>query len=906
MEDLDEQDFARWLEADSPEALHGFCAEARARLYGAESRFPIRLEPLANEPETPATAWRRQLSIERETQHAAVMQYRAVLKKMEAEGRSASLSSQQRVWVPWVKEIALQIHALRELKDDGTFCIKPTGHGRVGDALLQEVDLEPDLLGVITADTLLNLVYTFRKREQEIVNNDRTLSVPFVTAVVAVGEAVELEAAWREECRRDGRRPMPRDRLVKVMRRVDASCWSKRRHVVPIGAALVDRLLSVASIEVNRDEIGPEVPWEEVEAALEQARRPGSDGGQNGRCRIHAFARELMREGVKQVSYVSLRPTAHKHMDISAEDLTRIVLPKHQPMVAEPLSWRPSGEYSEGCYLLHGVPFIRTANNRMTHLRTYCPERVCNVMDIVGRTPWRVNRRVLQVMEDVVERDLALAEVPPRDDPVVPAWPENYEDLPQEEKSTWKIKIHNARKQLAELTSERPTFQLKLQVARDFANAQRIFFPHNVDFRGRTYPIPPHLNHIGNDVCRGLLCFAESRPLGKDGLFWLKVNLANLLGKDKLPFLDRVAYVDGLREEILRVADDPLDEACRDLWVKASDGPWQALARCFELAEIWRSGDEEGFQSCLPVHLDGSCNGLQHYAAIGRDEWGANAVNLTPSDRPQDVYTVVLNIVKEKVRKQCESENEEQRAIAQRLESLGLLQRKVVKRTVMTICYGVTSLGAKAQVQGEIEDMVGNVVEPQEIVELAKHLSKLVLQSIDEVFERAMRIKKWLDKLSGILNQLESPVSWLSPAGLACVQPYKKAQTVQVRTKSQKVNINDRDGPLVNKSKQRMGFPPNFIHSLDATHMMLTAEACHKRGIVFAGVHDSFWTHAGDATMLQEVIRDCFIELHDRPILQELYDDLRRHVGGIAELPPPPTLGDLDLNRVRESTYIFS
>ena len=33
--------------------------------------------------------------------------------------------------------------------------------------------------------------------------------------------------------------------------------------------------------------------------------------------------------------------------------------------------------------------------------------------------------------------------------------------------------------------------------------------------------------------------------------------------------------------------------------------------------------------------MDGSCNGLQHYAALALDEPGGAAVNLVPSDRPQ-------------------------------------------------------------------------------------------------------------------------------------------------------------------------------------------------------------------------------------------------------------------------------
>lgn len=47
----------------------------------------------------------------------------------------------------------------------------------------------------------------------------------------------------------------------------------------------------------------------------------------------------------------------------------------------------------------------------------------------------------------------------------------------------------------------------------------------------------------------------------------------------------------------------------------------------------------------FPVHQDGSCNGLQHYAALGGDSAGAAAVNLAPLDRPQDVYSEVAALV---------------------------------------------------------------------------------------------------------------------------------------------------------------------------------------------------------------------------------------------------------------------
>lgn len=55
----------------------------------------------------------------------------------------------------------------------------------------------------------------------------------------------------------------------------------------------------------------------------------------------------------------------------------------------------------------------------------------------------------------------------------------------------------------------------------------------------------------------------------------------------------------------------------------------------FQLANALRSGNPEEYVSHLPVHQDGSCNGLQHYAALGRDKIGAVSVNLAPCKAPQ-------------------------------------------------------------------------------------------------------------------------------------------------------------------------------------------------------------------------------------------------------------------------------
>ena len=116
------------------------------------------------------------------------------------------------------------------------------------------------------------------------------------------------------------------------------------------------------------------------------------------------------------------------------------------------------------------------------------------------------------------------------------------------------------------------------------------------------------------------------------------------------------------------------------LWWQQSEEKWQTLACCIEITDAIKSGNPEEFISHYPIHQDGSCNGLQHYAALGRDQEGAASVNLSPSERPQDVYSTVLDLV-EKFRQSEEDTNE----IAKLLS--GHVKRKVIKQTVMTTVY---------------------------------------------------------------------------------------------------------------------------------------------------------------------------------------------------------------------------
>ncbi len=54
----------------------------------------------------------------------------------------------------------------------------------------------------------------------------------------------------------------------------------------------------------------------------------------------------------------------------------------------------------------------------------------------------------------------------------------------------------------------------------------------------------------------------------------------------------------------------------------------------------------------------------------------------------------------------------------------------------------------------------------------------------------------------------------------------------QLKTALQAITLIEHTDPNKepNVRKQETAFPPNFIHSLDSSHMMLTANACQRTG----------------------------------------------------------------------------
>ena len=60
--------------------------------------------------------------------------------------------------------------------------------------------------------------------------------------------------------------------------------------------------------------------------------------------------------------------------------------------------------------------------------------------------------------------------------------------------------------------------------------------------------------------------------------------------------------------------------------------------------------EAKDFVSHIPVAVDGSCNGLQLYSLIFRDEQQVSLLT-TVTEKPEDIYQAVVDNVREQLRK---------------------------------------------------------------------------------------------------------------------------------------------------------------------------------------------------------------------------------------------------------------
>ena len=376
-----------------------------------------------------------------------------------------------------------------------------------------------------------------------------------------------------------------------------------------------------------------------------------------------------------------------------------------------------------------------------------------------------------------------------------------------------------------------------------------------------------------------------------------------------MSFDGRAQFADDNMENIRAAVSDPLGG--KNTWWMEFDDPFQGLATCHEIVQAIDSGDPANYMCSLPVHMDGSCNGLQIYSLMLRDEKAGKLVNLTPNDKPQDIYQLVADAVIEKLKVDVT----EGKPYAQEWLDYGI-KRSTTKRSIMTICYGSTRYSCtdfvvedltKRKDKGEEHPFQSDVFKP------SSYLASVIWDSIGNNLKSARIGMDYLQTIARVVAKEQLPVHWVTPVGFPVYQSYPEMKSKRVKAMLMGEVIKPRINTETDKTdKLRMGngVAPNVVHSVDSAAMMETVNIAYRNGITnFCNVHDSFGTTAGDVEVLNKSLREAFVTMFtEHDILANFRNDVLKQlpVELHEKIPEVPEKGSLDIQQLTNSEFFFA
>lgn len=372
---------------------------------------------------------------------------------------------------------------------------------------------------------------------------------------------------------------------------------------------------------------------------------------------------------------------------------------------------------------LHPALLNLIEEGRLTDTRFEPAQETINALNILQNTQWSVNLDFLDFIADFTLDGEIISPYPL--DIRQSAWQRSNNmklrdvfidkmDLLGQDEAT-KAKFRNVNANLK-------------QARKNLYNAGNVFWhPWFCDWRGRFNTKVNELSPQGDDLSKALLLFTEWKPLGDKGQKWLYVRAYELLKKifdsesQKLDdFSEQVEWVEHHLKDIIRlgrqlnrhtpVAD--LNHLLDKLEVK-KPGPkseiFQRIAFLIEFTRIHREHDIHQdwnrVTSGLPIHLDASCNGFQHIAALTRNKKLAKSVNLlnNPGNKKGDLYQEVAVKAKQLI----DSEHDESKLVRQLIDTIcstnesknilidGIFTRDFCKPLVMITGYGASDLASQ-------------------------------------------------------------------------------------------------------------------------------------------------------------------------------------------------------------------
>jgi len=583
------------------------------------------------------------------------------------------------------------------------------------------------------------------------------------------------------------------------------------------------------------------------------------------------------------------------------------------PMVVKPNPWSAEFNLFKGGYMNRGkvkkYSIIKGAGKRdverMLHMDW---SKTLPAINAIQETPWRVKRRMVDAL-DYVFNELGgdRGGIPTVDEIELPPKPVGY-DTDDEVKKKHNLEVFLIRSRNREDISKRLSVIYTLQIARKFQPFHEIFFPHNLDVRGRAYPLPAFLNPQAADFGKSMLEFADGVEItDMEQAAWLAVAGANAWGNDKVSLQDRADWIVANEDWIIKCGRDWRNN---QEWLDA-DEPFMFLSFAMEWADfVETNANGQPFHSHFPCHVDATCSGLQHYSAMLRDFVGGRSVNLIPGLPRQDIYQDVADVTKELMLADGTPE-------AHLWVKFGI-DRKMTKRQTMVIPYAGKFSSCMEYTQEGYDDKLKaghqRMWDKSKDKEMVIMLARYIWQAIDQVVVKGKVAMDWLSSVARewtkYHNKLECQgydkrMSWVTPDGFQVVQ-YRAGQK-QMR---QDTYMNGRvrltyynETAKLDSKDMALSVAPNFVHSLDATHLRMAVNRGTQEGIKsFAMIHDSFGVHAAHMpTFIESCVKPSFVEMY---VKSDPLSDLYQTLPFSHDLYPDK--GDLDINGVLDSEFFFS
>ena len=580
------------------------------------------------------------------------------------------------------------------------------------------------------------------------------------------------------------------------------------------------------------------------------------------------FMTSMKQEGRKRVNYVVPTPEFLVIKD-KVMAMAELFSPIAWPMLIEPNDW--SNE-TQGGYLLNevmkGHEMVRRGNPLCIQGET--PIAFLNKIQKVAYT---LNPFIVGVAETLLERKIEVGKFIPVVEMPLPPKPvdiaENYDS-----RKIYRRRAAEAMNINANAFQKSCRTRMTMNAVKVFKDKEKFFLPWSYDYRSRIYPIPAFLTPQDTDFGKSLLKFYEPAFVTPEAEHWLAFQVATTYGLDKDTMEDRQIWVKNNHDLITRVATDPIGNLSD--W-ESADEPWQFLAACEEYHACVLVCSRQ-FTN-LMVATDATCSGIQILAGLSRDKSTAKLVNVVPSNKPQDAYKVVAEQAKPNV-PDCIKQ---------------YMDRKVTKRTVMTIPYNAKPYSNRAYIRDALKEK-GITIGKEELTQTVK----AVRDAMNFVVPGPMQVMKWIEKeVAAAIDRGETQIQWVTPSGFIVTQRLmkKKTETIELKLLGRcQIKVATDESSKVDKKHHKNATPANLIHSLDASLLCL---ATLRFNAPISLIHDSVLCRATDMGILSVIVRETYMHLFAE------HDYLTTFAEQIGAETKPPIIGDLEPSAVIDSTYFF-